>query len=98
MKSTTNFEEWFTEIDIDGHEEVFNLYQTVWNGIENDVPFSCKSNGDLSIVTCAYNPLKLVLATEKAKTAFLQAIENRFCDGVDIESWYGFEHAMAKED
>ena len=40
----------------------------------------------------------LILASEKAYYAFLKEINARFELEGDIEGWYGFKRAMAKDD
>ena len=41
----------------------------------------------------------LMLASEKAREAFLSLIHSRYCDPeLDIESWYQYSRNMAKVD
>lgn len=39
-----------------------------------------------------------MLASEKAYSAFLKAMNSRFDIDGNLEGWYGFKRAMAKDD
>lgn len=96
--STTNFQEWFEQIDFEdeNHEEVFELYNTVKNN-ENNCMFRSETinKGAGQIVRCSFSDTSLIIATEKAKKAFLKTLESVFCENMDIDSWYGFKVNMA---
>lgn len=82
---------------VEGHHEVYALYQTVLSG-EGEDPFTCqhgkKGRKQLFIKSdCSEDTL--MLASEKAQTAFLKYIEQAFCeDDMDIDSWYGWKCNM----
>ena len=40
----------------------------------------------------------LMLASEKARQTFLSIIETEYCEGMDIEGYYAYHHAMEKDD
>jgi hypothetical protein len=95
---TTNFDEFLDSMDFDNHEEIMELYNTA-KDLEDNFMFQSEliNLGPGKIVKCSYPKITLVLTTEKATEAFLREIENRYCDGLDIESWYGMQVAMASD-
>ncbi|MBO7572639.1 MAG: hypothetical protein J6T48_10875 [Bacteroidales bacterium] len=97
--ATTNFKIWIEEIDLSksDYEEIDSLYRSV-NEIGDFGLFKTEStkNGQY-IVSCSTIDNKLILASEKARTAFLSIIENEYCDGNE-EGWYAFHKAMEKDD
>lgn len=97
--ATTNFKTWIEEIDLSesDYEEIDSLYRSV-NEIDDFGLFKTEStkNGQY-IVSCSTIDDKLILASEKARAAFLSFIENEYCDGNE-EGWYAFHKAMEKDD
>ena len=100
MNIITDFEAWLDGVSPEDHEEIYSLYSSVANCEEWGLYKTVQANGSTNrwIVTCSTNEDGLRLASEKAKNAFLKHIVDKFCDGEDIETWYGFKHAMAKDD
>lgn len=39
-----------------------------------------------------------MLASEAARQTFLSIIEDKYCEGMDIEGYYAYHHAMEKGD
>lgn len=98
MQATTNFIDWLTEVEPENHEEVYSLYRSI-----NDCDeWSCfkteEARGNGWIVSASHMDQPLLLASEKAKKAFLIHIEKAYCDDLEMEGWYAFMHAMAKND
>lgn len=104
--TTTDFEIWLNSIEPNIHE-VYNLYQAVKerdlntfnprDNISSDhTPFSIikgKEEGKY-FIRCSYFDDTLMLASEKAVKAFLNLLESTYCQGMDIESWYGYQCAL----
>ena len=95
MGTTTDFETWVDIVDPDDFEEIYALYSAISNE-ENAMGYECNRKGDKLFIT--YNQYKgpnetLLLSGVKAKEYFLVWFEKKFCDEMDIESWYGLERA-----
>ncbi len=98
MATITDFDSWLDEVDLEGHEEIYALYRTV-SDVESMGMFECSVSDGKYFVRADNIEDTLMLASEKARQAFLAAIESRFGirDFGDIEGWYGYERAMSKE-
>jgi hypothetical protein len=100
MGTITDFEAWLDQADPEGHEEVYALYQAVY-GAEDCGFYECKAsvNGTEWFLRAGHVEDTLMLASGKARSAFLSLIERRYTDGdMDIESWYGYKRAMARDE
>lgn len=95
MATTTNYEEWMEGLD-PNTEEIHNVY----NAVER-----CSSFGGVSVtknengtwmVSCPSPLCKDLILTEKSREAFLKYIRSKYCDGIDIESWYGLQLNLDK--
>lgn len=101
MATITDFIDWLDGAEPEGHEEVYSLYRSVkdcdsWGVYET---VKATGGGDRWMVSADNSEDSLLLASEKAKEAFLEHIENTYCDGdLEMESWYMFKHAMSKDD
>jgi hypothetical protein len=95
----TDFEEWTFALDLENFEEIDSLFQSVkqvsdygmYRTVEGKKPGSY-------IVTASFMDDSLFLASEKARSAYLEFIENKYCNGEPEEIWYAVEHANAKDD
>ncbi|MCP5557733.1 MAG: hypothetical protein H7A55_08265 [Verrucomicrobiaceae bacterium] len=101
METTTGFESWLDGIELENHAEVYSLHRSV-NECTSYGPFTTGPVGGSSIgwiVNAFHCEQPLLLASLKAKQAFLACLIDRYCEGdVDMESWYGAKLAMAKPD
>lgn len=97
--SITDFEEWTFALDLENFEEIDSLYQSVkhisdygmYRTVEGRMPGTY-------IVTASFMDDNLFLASEKARSAYLHYIEEKYCKGEPEEIWYAVEHANAKDD
>ena len=97
MSTTTNFDEWIAQIDLDDYEEIDSLYRSV-NEVTSYGLFSTqRTKNEGYIVKSKWGENSLLLASEKARASFLRKIENEYCDGNE-EGWYAFKKAMEKDD
>ena len=101
MKITTDFENWLNAVEPDDHHEVYSLYKAVREcspfGIFDVRP--AKGPGDRWIVSASHVSEGLLLASSKAREAFLSQIAETYCDSdLDMESWHSFKHSSAKND
>jgi hypothetical protein len=96
MTDTSDFEVWLAENEPDGHEDIYSLYQAVECREDYGI-WSVKVRGEKTFVTGPEGTLQLL--SEKARQAFLKEVEAlKDDDELDMESWYGFHDAMAKDD
>ncbi|RYG22747.1 MAG: hypothetical protein EOO01_44900 [Chitinophagaceae bacterium] len=101
MATITDFKEWISGVDLEDHNEVYCLFNAVkkfeeWGG------FDCKeretSRGRMYFVKCSYSDDVLMLASEKARTYFLDYLEKTYAGEMGMEGWYYFKEAMAKDE
>ena len=97
MATITDFEEWINEADPDSNEEIYALYRAV-SDINQNGMYECSMNNGKYFVKGDHTENTLMLASEKAYSAFLQYMNVYFNFEGDIEGWYGFNRAMAKDD
>ena len=101
MATTTDFLAWLSCIDLSDYNDVWSLYHTVsdlsdYSSFEIDVKEETKGTKYfLKSVECDDT---LMLASEKARQTFLSIIETEYCEGMDIEGYYAYHHAMEKDD
>lgn len=100
MATITEFEEWLEQADPDDHEEVYALFRALTD-TETFGPYECilGPSKTMWFVKAAGADDTLLLASEKARTAFISLVEQRFGDGeLDMESWYHFHRNLSKDD
>jgi hypothetical protein len=100
MSTTTDFQEWIQNVELEDHEEVYSLYRAVKETTSFglfDVK-AARGNGERWIVTSSSSPQSLLLASSQAQTAFLQHLTKTYCGELDMEGWYGFKRGMSRDD
>lgn len=99
MPPTMNFQDWLHDVEPEDHEEVYSIYRAVKDGRSFGI-FDVKSTrgGVGLILKAAHRDQGLLIATDKAKSAFLAQFVSANCGNMDMESWYGYRQAMAKDD
>ncbi|OBS91862.1 hypothetical protein A9257_16205 [Vibrio cyclitrophicus] len=98
--ATTDFESWLSNAEPEGHEEVYALYRAV-SDIDETGMFTCSENNGRFFLKASHVEETLLLASEKARKAFIATINSSFgiSDfGGDIEGWYAYRRAMSKDD
>ena len=98
--ATTDFEAWlFCHVLPSDYIDVYNCYTAIQDKSGNgsyDVQYNF-DQGKLFVTPVGTNDT-LMIATEKARQTILNMIENRYCNGMDIEGYYAFHQAMEKDD
>lgn len=97
MATITDFNAWLDEADPDDCEEIYALYKAVMDVDELGM-YKCSVNNGKYFVKGNHTEDTLMLASEKARLAFMKTMDARFKIEGDLEGWYGFERAMAKND
>ncbi len=96
MSTITDFDLWIAD-NVDDIEDAYCLQQAILNN-ENWGSYEVKGSPDKMFVTGVGDDT-LMLASTKAREAFLSTIEARYADeGLDFESAYNFYRAMSKND
>lgn len=99
MATITDFDTWLEGNDLSDFNDVYSLYHSVaeveeWGGYKT---IKGKDAGQY-IVSSSECEEDLFLASEKAREYFLKTIEKQYCEDMDIEGYYGFHHAMERDD
>ena len=99
MSLTTDFQKFLNGVELEGHQEVSALHTAVENcspfGIYNVKP---ATGFNRWIVSAPHSDEELLLASSKARKAFLSCLTQSYCGDLDMESWSSFAHSMAKDD
>lgn len=95
--TTTNFNEWLTECSLEDSDEVHSIYHAVLdNDGSNWGGYYVKNKGVQTFVYSDSHDTVLLLASENARTAFLDFLDSHYECGVDGQR--EFDRAMARED
>lgn len=101
MAATTDFDVWLDAVQLeDNPEEVRALYQAVRH-LESVSPFAIQAATGPEgrwLVSVPHVSDPLLLASHEATKTFLRHLQNRHCDGMDVEMWCDFKHREAKDD
>lgn len=97
MATITDFDTWLEEAAPEGYEEIYALYKCV-EGEEDFGAWECGKNNNMLFIKTSHTSNTLMLASPKAKQAFLTTITSRYVgeDGMSMEGWYEFRRSMAK--
>jgi hypothetical protein len=100
MNLTPDFQKGCDILEPEGPQEVYALFTAAKNrspfGIYDVKP---ATGCDRWIVSALGSDEGLLLVSSKALDAFLSHLTRTYCGGdLDMESWFSFEHAMAKDD
>lgn len=100
MTTITDFEAFLDQAEPDDHEEVYALYKAVEDCTDMTWYECVEAPNGKWIVSSPNAEDKLLLASQQAKDAFLHLVSERYIDDQDqdIEGWYGYKRAMAKDD
>lgn len=97
MATITDFDAWLDQADPDDYEEIYALYRAVYDPDEFGL-YKCSINNGKYFVKADHCDDTLMLASEKSRSAFLKEMHSRYKIDGNIESWYAYEKAMAKDD
>jgi len=102
MATMTDFKDWLSGANLEDYNDVYCLYRAV-NDLDEWGAFKCTkketSKGNMYFLKCYYADDILMLASDKARTYFLNHIEKTYAgEEMDIEAWYYFKYSMEKDD
>lgn len=97
MAAIPDYKEWIGGLD-PNTEEINSIYNAVERG-ESLGGVTVTQNAKGNWMVNYPSPLgKDLILTEKSRQAFLKYIISEYCKGIDIETWYGFQLNMDKND
>ncbi|MFJ5476546.1 hypothetical protein [Pectobacterium carotovorum] len=92
--NTNEFEQWLSQADPDGTEEIYALYEAVTTE-EGDGIWNVTRKGKKLIISIGHVEDDLIIDSEEAKANFLSILKEDYMSGAgDVESWYGFQRNM----
>lgn len=97
MSALTDYMEWLNAIQ-PNTEEISGIYRAIESLTNHSgvtIRSANKGNWIVSYPNAHNNDL---LLTEKSREAILKYITRHYCDGLDIETWYGMTLNLEKED
>ena len=97
---TTDFKDWLScHVVPTDYQNVYDCYLSIQDKQGNG-RYDVKYNFDQGklFVTPKGTDDTLMIASKKARQKILNMIEDLYCDGMDIEGYYSFHHAMEKDD
>ena len=103
MGQTTNYQEWLSEVKLDGDEDIYNLYNSVGN-FERSGRFytskEVKNDGYEYLVKADGFDSHLYLDSDETKFAFLNHVKTTYTDAAenDIEKWYELKQELGRTD
>ena len=89
--------DWISWLDLEGYEEIYALYQSVYNIEEYGLFTTYEKNGKIYVKSDVVEEV-LELKDKDQQKAMLDIIEEDYMDGMDSEGFYGFHRAMEKDD
>jgi hypothetical protein len=100
MSTTIDFQEWLGNVELEDYEEIYSLYRAVKDatsfGIFDVKP--ARGSGERWIVTASCTDQSLLIVSSDARTALLLHLTKTYCGDLDMEGWYAYKRAMAKDD
>ena len=92
--STTDFEAWLEQASPDTTEEAYALYESVQSEEGNGF-WEVTRRGDQLVLSIGHVEEALIIASESAKSTFLNLVRELYMDNTDdVESWYGYQRNM----
>lgn len=80
--------------DLDMHE-IYDLARALQGRTESLVFFKCKEDGDKMEITYPYYDASTGVTKEEAEID-LKYLEDKYMEGLDADSWYGYRQALEK--
>jgi len=107
MATLTVFDDWLSGVDSADYNDIYCLYNAV-NTVDTHNPkeewgaFNCTVKvtpaRNMYFVKCSYFDDYLLLASDKARSAFLKHLEGKYASGMDMEVWYTIQSEKDKDD
>lgn len=88
---------WLSWLDLDGYEEIYALYQSVYYIEDYGLFNTYEKNGKIYVKSNVQEEMLELKNTEQRK-AMLKIIEEDYMDGMNSDDFYSFNKAMDKDD
>jgi len=99
MGKATDYKKWISNVNLEDHQDVYDLYNSV-NNYESAGKFHTSkeitNTGSEYLVKAEGNLDSLFLQSEEEKFSFLQHIADQYTDSGDgnIETWYNLKKEL----
>ena len=95
---TTDIDRWLDGLSLDDHYEVYDLYTTVVSEMNmNLFHISINENSPRRLfIIPVGKDLDTLMLTDISKPFFLRKFEDRFCGGMDCETYFSLEREKEK--
>lgn len=97
---TTNIDKWLIDIALEDYNEIDDLYTCVTSEINmSSFKISINENTPRRIfVTPIMQGLDTLMLTDKSKPVFINKLEQKYCGGIDVETYCSLERDKEKDD
>jgi len=103
MAKTTDFKTWLTDVNLENHENVYQLYDSVSNFEGSGIFYTSKqitNDGQEYLIKADGNEDTLLLESDEKKFEFLDYLAKEYTDAEDndIEKWYKLKQEIGRVD
>jgi hypothetical protein len=103
MEKVTDYEQWLAGVNLSGHEDVYNLYDSITNFEGSGRFYTNKevtNDGYQYFVKVEGLPEPLFLESDEAKFAFLDYLARNYTDAEegDVTKWYNLKKEIGRVD
>jgi hypothetical protein len=102
MAEITDYKKWLSDVHLEGHEEVYNLYTSVSNFEPSGTFETTKiitNDGHQYTVKAEGNEDLLLLQSDEDKFSFLNYLASEYTDSEEgIEKWYQIKKELGRID
>lgn len=97
---TTDINKWLADIALEGYSEIEDLYACVSQEINmNLFHISVNENAPRRLfITPVERDLDTLMITDNSKPMFFRELEDKYCNGMDVEAYCSMEHELEKDD
>jgi hypothetical protein len=103
MAKVTDYKEWLSGVDLDGHQKVYDLYRSVGNFEGAGIFHTAKevtNDGYQYLVQAQGTADSLFLESDQAKFEFLEYLAKNYTDEQegDVQKWYKLKTELGQID
>ena len=103
MAKVTDYQNWLSGVDLENHEDVYNLYNSVSNFEGSGIFYTSKevtNTGYQYLIKADGHEDILFLDSDESKFAFLEYLADNYTDAEegDVEKWYKLKTELGRID
>ena len=103
MGKVTDYQDWLSRVNLEEHEDVYNLYNSVSNYEGSGTFYTSKevtNTGNEYLVKAEGNEDTLHLESDEEKFHFLKFLADNYTDAEegDVEKWYKLKEELGRVD